>query len=618
MGHYFDEEPGTASTPRNVELWLPDMSLTLTTDRGVFGYAQIDAGTKLLLLKAPAPPAEGNLLDLGCGVGTIALPMARRAPRATVWAVDVNSRARDLCRANATTNDITNVCTAAPDDVPAELVFDCIWSNPPIRIGKPALHELLSTGSLAWYRAGTPSWSCTSTSAPTRCSGGSPTRATQPSDSPRRAATGSCAPRPTDRLSAPGRPRSAGASFRPGCRRDRRTERVPGRGAQQHDVAVRRRLQPGGRGELVGARTRHGRERGERRQAEQLSTAQLDLGGSTGIGMQHRLQHLVTGQERLHQQAATARDGRRPAAPPWPAVPSPARRPDTAARAARHRGRGTPRRRPVPARCSTASVPISTSQSGKRVALAGDHRRPADRRGFDLLAEPAHTGANQRQRPRSTVLTHDRADRGTPTSTPTSPSRPARPLPGIARNAAGTCTCGRPAAAPGPWCCAHRRRAGRDCADVGSAATSAATASTAPRGCGRPVRESASRHARRRPMVAAPSPVPTAALWPMGMATPARSVPRPAGPVRSRRRGRAMSVSALPAAPRRARRAPRSSAYRHTATTRRRDLRSPRRHRRRREPIARDAAAVEQPDRRSRAASRRASSTDGWITNVGP
>lgn len=145
MGHYFDEAPAAPSMPRDVELWLPDMSLTLTTDRGVFGYDQIDAGSKLLLLKAATPPAVGNLLDLGCGLGTITLPLARRAPGATVWAVDVNSRARDLCAANAAANDITNVRVMAPGDVPVEITFDCIWSNPPIRIGKTALHEMLLT-----------------------------------------------------------------------------------------------------------------------------------------------------------------------------------------------------------------------------------------------------------------------------------------------------------------------------------------------------------------------------------------------------------------------------------------------------------------------------------------
>ena len=145
MGHYFDEQPDAPSMPRDIELWLPDMSVTLTTDRGVFGYDQVDAGSKLLLLKAPAPPQEGNLLDLGCGVGTIALPMARRAPGATVWAVDVNGRARDLCSANAEANGVANIRVAAPDDVPTDTEFDCIWSNPPIRIGKPALHDLLVT-----------------------------------------------------------------------------------------------------------------------------------------------------------------------------------------------------------------------------------------------------------------------------------------------------------------------------------------------------------------------------------------------------------------------------------------------------------------------------------------
>ncbi|CAN5447586.1 hypothetical protein BH10ACT2_BH10ACT2_20910 [soil metagenome] len=66
--HYFDEDPTTESAPPEVSLLLPDMNLSLRTDRGDFGYNRIDAGTKLLLLlKAPPPNATGDLLDLGCG-----------------------------------------------------------------------------------------------------------------------------------------------------------------------------------------------------------------------------------------------------------------------------------------------------------------------------------------------------------------------------------------------------------------------------------------------------------------------------------------------------------------------------------------------------------------------
>lgn len=150
--HYFDEEPTTDSAPRDVSLLLPDMNLTLRTDRGVFGYNRIDAGTKLLLLKAPPPSASGDLLDLGCGTGAIGLTMARRSPAATVWAVDVNERARELCRTNAELNGVENVRVCGPDEVPESVLFATIWSNPAIRIGKPALHEMLST----WFARMTP------------------------------------------------------------------------------------------------------------------------------------------------------------------------------------------------------------------------------------------------------------------------------------------------------------------------------------------------------------------------------------------------------------------------------------------------------------------------------
>lgn len=143
-GHYFDPTPGTSSQPRQVRLTLPDLTLELTTDRGVFSADRVDAGTKLLLLEAPSPPVTGTFVDLGCGYGPIACTLASRAPGATVWAVDVNERARALCRANADALGLANVVVAAPDEVPEDLAVDLLWSNPPIRIGKAALHELLS------------------------------------------------------------------------------------------------------------------------------------------------------------------------------------------------------------------------------------------------------------------------------------------------------------------------------------------------------------------------------------------------------------------------------------------------------------------------------------------
>ena len=144
-GHYFEADPSSRSRPRTVRLDLPDRSFSLQTDRGVFAADGVDAATKYLLLEAPDPPESGTFVDLGCGYGPIACTLAARAPDAMVWAVDVNRRALELCRANAAALGLANVRTAPPDEVPADLSVDLLWSNPPIRIGKAALHELLTT-----------------------------------------------------------------------------------------------------------------------------------------------------------------------------------------------------------------------------------------------------------------------------------------------------------------------------------------------------------------------------------------------------------------------------------------------------------------------------------------
>jgi 16S rRNA (guanine1207-N2)-methyltransferase len=141
--HYFTPGPRAVSRPGTVDLVLPDMHLRLETDRGMFSPDRVDPGTRILLETVPAPPPAGDLLDLGCGYGPIALALATRSPGAFVHGVDVNRRAVELARRNATTARLDNVRFELPDEIDPALRFAAIWSNPPIRIGKTALHTLL-------------------------------------------------------------------------------------------------------------------------------------------------------------------------------------------------------------------------------------------------------------------------------------------------------------------------------------------------------------------------------------------------------------------------------------------------------------------------------------------
>ena len=155
--HYFSANPAGPLIPREISVRLAGADYSLATSGGVFSPDRIDAGTQVLLASTPAPPPGGNLLDLGCGWGPIALTLALLSPRATVWAVDVNERALDLVRGNAQRLGLNNVNAVLAQDVPAELSFMTIWSNPPIRVGKSELHSIMTTwlprlepGSDAW------------------------------------------------------------------------------------------------------------------------------------------------------------------------------------------------------------------------------------------------------------------------------------------------------------------------------------------------------------------------------------------------------------------------------------------------------------------------------------
>jgi len=142
-GHYFDPLPAVPSKPRTVFLHAGQVDLELQADRGVFGSRGVDLGTLQLLKEGPKPPTHGDILDLGAGYGPIAIALARQAPEAKIWAVDVNERALELTRANAGAARTPNVTASLPDEVPQEVRFAAIYSNPPVRVGKAPLHELL-------------------------------------------------------------------------------------------------------------------------------------------------------------------------------------------------------------------------------------------------------------------------------------------------------------------------------------------------------------------------------------------------------------------------------------------------------------------------------------------
>ena len=143
---YFSAEPSSKDLRRTLNVTLQGHDAQVQVSNGVFSGSRVDLGTSVLLKHAPEPPVSGNVLDLGCGWGPIALALAFASPEANVWAVDVNERALELTHVNAEANGCRNIHTTQVDEtstplpadrqsahcepIPGDLTFDAIWSNP--------------------------------------------------------------------------------------------------------------------------------------------------------------------------------------------------------------------------------------------------------------------------------------------------------------------------------------------------------------------------------------------------------------------------------------------------------------------------------------------------------
>lgn len=157
MSHYFENTDAPLVT-RTIRATVFGNDLEFLTAGGVFSGSRLDLGTSVLLREVD-PPLEGRVLDLGCGFGPIAVGLAVAEPGVVVDAVDVNERAVELTRRNAEHHGVTDrVQAMTPDAVPPERRYQEIWSNPPIRIGKQALHDSCSLGCRGWRTTGWHGW----------------------------------------------------------------------------------------------------------------------------------------------------------------------------------------------------------------------------------------------------------------------------------------------------------------------------------------------------------------------------------------------------------------------------------------------------------------------------
>ena len=153
--HYFASSPEGPLVTREITVNLNGNKTQVLTAGGIFSPEHIDQGTQVLLTHLEAANPTGTFLDIGCGWGPIALALALQSPKAKIYAIDVNERSLQLTKMNAEKLGITNIVVCKPEDVPQGIMFDEIWSNPPIRVGKKVLHEILNVWIKKLVQGGT-------------------------------------------------------------------------------------------------------------------------------------------------------------------------------------------------------------------------------------------------------------------------------------------------------------------------------------------------------------------------------------------------------------------------------------------------------------------------------
>ena len=142
MGHYFVNDDNLKSEIREFKINFLNQDFVFKTDNGVFSKGELDYGTYLLLTTVLNLDIKGKVLDLGCGYGAIGVVISK-LKNTKVTMVDVNKRAVHLSKMNVSDNKCECLVINSDGYLNVSDKFDYIITNPPIRVGKTKLYELM-------------------------------------------------------------------------------------------------------------------------------------------------------------------------------------------------------------------------------------------------------------------------------------------------------------------------------------------------------------------------------------------------------------------------------------------------------------------------------------------
>lgn len=143
--HYFSSDPAAPKKIVSLSIDVGGTQVRLDAASGTFSSGRLDSGTAVLLKESEHFPKDGNVLDIGCGWGPIGISIAMLSPSTRVFGIDINQRSVEQSNLNSKLNNLTNFTATKPEALDPDIKFSAIWSNPPIRVGKQVLHELMKT-----------------------------------------------------------------------------------------------------------------------------------------------------------------------------------------------------------------------------------------------------------------------------------------------------------------------------------------------------------------------------------------------------------------------------------------------------------------------------------------